>query len=185
MRNRSVVADPRRCISCKACMAACAAKHSLDCDVAFPRLKVVQINRSATAPIFCHQCSNAPCAEVCSTGALFRDAANLRVGVDMLACIGCRSCVSACPFGAVDVVDWERSFPAGGGLFGIERRGAVVKCDRCVDRDGGPACVEACGARALLVVERDDDGVIAEVCNEGLWTQASEASPSDIEGMRK
>ncbi len=158
MGNKSIAADPRRCVSCKSCMAACTAKHSVECDVALPRLKVVQVNRTNTAPILCRHCTDAPCAAACPAGALFQDEVNARVGVDMSRCIGCRNCVSACPYGAVDV--------AFCGATGHSSRAVVIKCDRCVDREGGPACAEACGFNVLRVVERDSEGFIVRICDE-------------------
>lgn len=158
MGNKSVAADPRRCVSCKSCMAACEAVHSGERDVALPRLKVVQVNRTNTAPILCRHCADAPCAAACPAGALFQDEANARVGVDMSRCIGCRSCVVACPYGAVDVASCDAS--------GAAPRAVVVKCDRCVDRAEGPACAEACGFTVLRVVERDGEGFIVRICDE-------------------
>ena len=68
MGNRYVMADPRYCVACKACMGACIAKHSVPGDAGFPRLKVIQVNELASAPVLCHQCEEAPCAAACPTG---------------------------------------------------------------------------------------------------------------------
>ncbi len=159
MGNKSVAADPRKCVSCKSCMAACAAKHSVRGDVAVARLRVIQIAEAKTAPVLCRHCADAPCVAACPAKALFRDEGNRRVGVEMTRCIGCRSCVAACPYGAVDV--------ASRGLSAHAARAVVVKCDRCVDRPEGPACAQACGFGALHVVERDDEGTIIKVCDGG------------------
>lgn len=160
MGNRSVVADPRKCVSCKSCMAACAAKHSVEGDVAQARLRVVQVNRSLTSPVLCRHCADAPCASACPAGALFQDVEQARVGVDMSRCIGCRSCVAACPYGAVSLVSRGREALLGESLLAVGPRAVVVKCDRCADREGGPACVEACGFNALCIVERGELGKI-------------------------
>ena len=160
MGNRFVMADPRHCVACKACMGACIAKHSVPGDSAHPRLKVVQVNELASAPILCHQCEEAPCAAACPTGALFHDDGNARIGVNMSLCIGCRSCVNACPFGAVDVVSAPEAFEFGGLSIGAAPAASVIKCDRCVDREGGPACVEACASNALCVMQREEDGSV-------------------------
>lgn len=163
MGNRYVMADPRYCVACKACMGACIAKHSVPDDAGFPRLKVIQVNELASAPVLCHQCEEAPCAAACPTGALFRDEENARIGVNMSLCIGCRSCVNACPFGAVDVVAAPQAFDLGGLSVGAASQASVIKCDRCVDRDNGPACVEACASHALRIMQREDDGSVHEV----------------------
>lgn len=177
MGNKSVVADPRRCVSCKSCMAACTAKHSVENDIARPRLRVVQVTRATTAPVLCHHCADAPCVAACPAGALFQDEANDRVGVDMSRCIGCRSCVAACPFGAVDVATCGQVVTAGGLALSAAADASVVKCDRCVDRAEGPACVQACGFSALRIVERDEQGAIIKIHDSGAFAMAG---PSDL-----
>lgn len=154
MSNKFIIADPDRCIACGTCMAACIMKHDTDADVAEPRLNVV-VASATTAPVACHHCVDAPCAAACPTGALFQDKDNQRVAIDESKCIGCRSCVMACPFGAVSVTTKEVPVKMGDLLIGERQKAMVVKCDLCVDRPGGPACVEACPTAGLRVVEQD------------------------------
>ena len=153
MGSKFVIADPRKCVGCKACMAACLVKHFVPGDVPIARLNVVQVDGDKTAPILCHHCENAPCAAACPTKALYQDGD--RVGVRIDRCIGCRSCVIACPYGAVDVVERYDSSKLGELTVGAAPKAAVVKCDRCYDRPGGPACVEACTSFALSIVDQD------------------------------
>ena len=54
-----------------------------------------------------------------------------RVEVDYEKCIGCRTCVSVCPFGAMHFVASDRK---------------VIKCDLC---DGDPQCVRFCDTKAV------------------------------------
>jgi len=59
------------------------------------------------------------------------------VFVDHAICVGCKTCMSACPWGAPQ---WN------------EQMGKVVKCDYCKDRiDEGlkPACVTVCTTHCL------------------------------------
>ena len=57
--------------------------------------------------------------------------------VDAEKCIGCKSCVVACPFGVMQIV------------VSANGRAAAHKCDLCHGRDAGPACVQNCPAQAL------------------------------------
>jgi Fe-S-cluster-containing hydrogenase component 2 len=45
-----------------------------------------------------------------------------------------------CPFGSIHVATTE--------IAGREKR-AALKCDLCIDRPAGPACIEACPTKAL------------------------------------
>lgn len=102
MDNKRVVADSSRCIGCQTCMAACIEAHDIPGNIAAPRLRVTR-TYEISAPVACHHCEDAPCAKACPTGALFFDPKNHRIGVNEDNCIGCKSCVMACPFGAVSV----------------------------------------------------------------------------------
>lgn len=153
--NKFVVADPNRCISCRTCMAACIMKHDVPKDVAEARLNVVNTQRIST-PVACHHCADAPCAAACPTGALYQDPAHNRVGVREENCIGCRSCVMACPYGAVDVVAKPVAVRMGDLMVGARMKASVIKCDLCVDRPNGPACVEACPTKGLRVVTEEE-----------------------------
>ena len=161
MGNKRVVADSKRCIGCKTCMAACLAAHDIEGDIARPRLRVTQ-TYSVSAPVACHHCEDAPCAKACPTGALFFDSENHRIGVNEKNCIGCKSCVMACPFGAVSVVSTTVPVFMGDVQVGEQPKSFVLKCDLCVDRENGPACVEACPTKGLSLFDTDELDRIAE-----------------------
>ena len=105
--NYFVVADPIKCIGCRTCMIACVVEHSEENifhkkheDVNFhPKLEVVK-NAQVSAPIQCRQCEDAPCAKACPQNAISR--VNNAIVVDEKKCIGCKNCMLACPFGAID-----------------------------------------------------------------------------------
>ena len=99
--RKLVIADPGTCIGCKTCMAACLMRHDAPGDVPVPRLTLVT-TRTISAPVGCHHCAEAPCADACPTGCLYTD--DEHVGVHPEKCIGCRNCLLACPYGAVDIV---------------------------------------------------------------------------------
>jgi formate dehydrogenase iron-sulfur subunit len=78
----------------------------------------------------CKHCVRAPCLEVCPTGAIIRTEFD-SVFIQQDVCNGCRACVSACPFGVVDM--------------GTD--GRAHKCTLCYDRlqhGQEPACAQAC-----------------------------------------
>jgi len=83
----------------------------------------------------CKHCVHAACLEVCPTGAIIRTEFD-SVFIQQDACNGCRACVSACPFGVVD----------------IGRDGKAHKCTMCYDRlQNGrePACAQACPTESI------------------------------------
>lgn len=137
--NRFILADTENCIGCRTCEVACVVSHQgmLSAGAFTPRIRVVKGGAFTTA-VGCHQCEDAPCATVCPTQAIRHTAGAWRV--EPARCIGCKSCVVACPFGAMQV---QR----------VGNRVQAVKCDLCADREAGPACVEACPTHALRCVD--------------------------------
>ena len=59
--------------------------------------------------------------------------------VDQRRCIGCKSCMVACPYGAMTVTV-------------MNQQAQALKCDLCHHRAEGPACVAACPTQALRVM---------------------------------
>ena len=91
----------------------------------------------------CKHCDNAPCQEACPTGALFRTEFDTVV-VQQDICNGCGYCVPACPFGVVDVNEFD---------------GKAHKCTLCYDRlKGGlePACAKSCPTNSIQFGELPD-----------------------------
>lgn len=137
--NRFIMADPEKCIGCRTCEVACMMSHESTAapDAFTSRIRVVKGNAFTTA-VGCHQCEDAPCANVCPTQAIRRAAGAWLV--EQSRCIGCKSCMVACPFGAMQVRV-------------VEDRVQALKCDLCAHREGGPACVEACPTHALRCID--------------------------------
>ena len=172
MGNKRVIADSSRCIGCKTCMAACIEAHDVPGNIAAPRLRVTR-TYDVSAPVACHHCEDAPCAKACPTGALFFDEENHRIGVNEDNCIGCKSCVMACPFGAVTVVSSEVPVLMGDVKVGSRTKSFVLKCDLCVDRPGGPACAEACPTKGLVLVDEDRlEALVEERANASIENEA-------------
>ncbi|WP_258770683.1 4Fe-4S dicluster domain-containing protein, partial [Eggerthella lenta] len=108
-------------------MAACFHRHDVPNDVAVPRLTLVT-TRTISAPVGCHHCAEAPCVDACPTGCLFTD--DEHVGVHPDKCIGCRNCVLACPYGAVEIVT-EKLPPEPEAASGTEAAAASAQTLLC------------------------------------------------------
>ena len=67
--NRFVIGDPKDCIGCNTCMAACSEVHKAFGLQSFPRLQVMR-NDDITVPILCRHCDDSPCATVCPVHAI-------------------------------------------------------------------------------------------------------------------
>ncbi len=164
--NNLVIADPERCIGCRTCEVACVLAHlsggtleRLSAARFVPRLKVVRVSK-VTAPVQCRQCDDAPCAKVCPTGAFVYS--HNSVQVNQSRCIGCKSCMMACLYGAIEIVLRPETAEAPSShlpaTVGAERVQAF-KCDLCLGRSEGPACLKVCPTKAISLV---DSNALAE-----------------------
>ena len=70
-------------------------------------------------------------------------------------CIGCKTCVVACPYGAMEVVVRPVVRNSGAGLNVRAEKAEANKCDLCYHREAGPACMEVCPTHALIYVDRN------------------------------
>lgn len=133
-----------QCIGCRACQVACKDKNHLEVGTYFRRVDtVVEDGVYKHYSAACNQCRNAACVQACPTGAMYI-AKDGTVQHDDGKCIGCGSCMWACPYGSVKL---------------SRLKGTATKCNSCIDlREKGekPACVQACITHCL------DFGLIEE-----------------------
>lgn len=155
--NRFIMADSGKCIGCHTCEVACVIAHHEDnlkgiSQESFsPRIHVVKNYRISTV-VVCRQCEDAPCATVCPNEAISRKEAF--IFVDQQKCIGCKTCVVACPYGTMDVVTHPLAQKSGI-LNDVPRlQVEAYKCDLCYTKTNGPACVDACPTDALVVMDQ-------------------------------
>ncbi len=159
-----VQSDAEKCIGCRTCEIACSLAHSPDpvktagaaVGAFVPRL-FVMVTAEVAAPVQCHHCENAPCRNICQMSAISR--VDGRTVVDTGRCVGCKLCFMACPFGAIEFVpqpDGTRPIHLGAYSspeeWASRRCHRANNCDLCVNRKGGPACVETCPQKALDLV---------------------------------
>ena len=136
---KTLYIDYQKCTGCRLCELVCAVFHDGISNPARSRIKVMKWEAEGLyIPMSCQQCQDAPCMNVCPVKAISRDEELGRVSVDYDVCIGCRSCVAVCPFGAMS--------------FNIKEK-QVFKCDLC---DGDPQCVRFCEEKAIDFLEVDD-----------------------------
>jgi carbon-monoxide dehydrogenase iron sulfur subunit len=148
---KRIVADPQKCLACRTCEFACALAHTESEDLvqalhagAQPRVYVEMAGQFAV-PLQCRHCEDAPCVQICPSGALSRLDAESPVLVHPEQCIGCEFCVQVCPFGVIHLT---------------ADRKAVIKCDLCAARLAQglqTACVASCPTGALTFEEINED----------------------------
>lgn len=141
--------DQRTCIGCHACTVACKTEHRVPVGQFRTWVKYVD---SGTFPdsrrdfgvMRCNHCTDAPCVKICPTNALFKRDDGI-VDFDGSACIGCKSCLQACPYDAIYIDDDTHT---------------AAKCNFCAHRvDDGlePACVVVCPTHSIWVGDLDDE----------------------------
>lgn len=103
-RRWGMVIDTRKCVGCHACTVSCIAENKLPPGVVYRPVLDEEIGTYPNVtrrflPRPCMQCGEPPCVDVCPVGATWarRDGV---VVIDYEQCIGCRYCVTACPYSA-------------------------------------------------------------------------------------
>lgn len=103
-RRWVMVIDLRKCVGCHACTISCAVENKLAAGVVYRPVLEEEIGAFPNVsrrfiPRPCMQCSNPPCVPVCPVNATWKRKDGI-VEIDYEACIGCRYCVTACPYQA-------------------------------------------------------------------------------------
>lgn len=168
-----------KCQGYRDCVSACVEENNLGRDSQVQYIRVLEMAQGSNdldhsehyydpatvpvdgnyyMPVQCMQCDNPPCVKACPVQATWKESDGIVV-VDYDWCIGCRYCMTACPYWArhfnwtTPQLDAEDINPDTNYLGNRPRpRGVVEKCHFCTQRTRKgqqPACQEACptGAR--------------------------------------
>ena len=143
------------CIGCRTCFIGCVVGHEgkriFDIDPDGydfnPRLHMVKTAK-ITVPVQCKHCESPACEAACPVKCI--KCIDNKVVIDTNQCIGCKSCMVACPFGAINMVRLVGTSQADG-----SERVVANKCDLCLGIEGGPQCVKVCPTAALTLVDED------------------------------
>ena len=199
-RRWGMAIDQSKCIGCSACTVACVSENKLPPGVVYrPVIEETVGTYPHTTRRFtprpCMQCDEPPCVSVCPVNATYQRPDGV-VAIDYDACIGCRYCVVACPYGA-------RTFDFGGrytaatpaqqpyenakmheyGKARVRAAGAspignVRKCTFCVHRvESGmlPACVSTCiGGATFFGDLNDPESLVSELAGRPTVTRLKE-----------
>lgn len=157
---KAFIIDVSLCNGCHACQIVCKDEHvgSDWTPIAKPQpdtgqfwLKLTETVRGtvpkvkvAYRPHLCMHCDQAPCMDSCKVyGAIYKRDDGLVI-IDPEKCVGCKSCVAACPYGAI---------------YFNDELNIAQKCTGCAHLLGGghpieePRCIDACPTEALKFKE--------------------------------
>ena len=148
MVNYGFVIDNRTCIGCHACTVACKSEHDVPIGVNRTHVKYIEKgeypNSTREFSVHrCNHCEDSPCTTICPTSALYPREDGI-VDFDDERCIGCKSCMQACPYDA---------------LYINPNTGTAAKCNYCahrIEHSYEPACVIVCPTESIISGDLDD-----------------------------
>jgi Fe-S-cluster-containing dehydrogenase component len=132
--EKRIYLDLDYCIGCRSCEAACLSAYGEK------RIRYADISETVFLPLACRHCEEPLCAKACPFQVLKVTEHGLVLQASFH-CVGCQSCILACPFGVLE----HRLF------FHVAQ-----KCSLCYDRDLGPRCVNSCPTGALKFITEND-----------------------------
>ena len=193
MSRYGFVIDTRRCVGCNYCTMACKVENNLPEGTFWSRALTdggeVEYTPSGEYPdglsmsfltLACQHCENPACVKVCPVGATYKDPETGIVRQDYDKCIGCRMCMSACPYTGVRSFNWEEpkysiGFATGDADAPTHQKHVVEKCTFCYQRTSQgetPACMELCPVRARFWGDLDDpDSEVSKLVRERSYKQ--------------
>lgn len=136
MSEKILIIDHGKCTGCIYCMLICSMIHENFIQRSKSRLKVYKFeNEVISIPMICEHCEDPPCVHICPVEAINKSQETRTVSMDVEKCTGCRECMKACPYYAIQ--------------FDPERNVAFI-CDLC---GGEPTCAKVCIQGAIEWVD--------------------------------
>lgn len=141
---KRVYVNEEWCLGCHLCEYNCAFANSGGADMAatlkgrriYPRIHIEEKDKISYA-VSCRHCDDPICVKSCIAGAISKTDGVVRI--DRSKCVGCRTCILVCPYGALS----------------SDESGVMQKCELCLENScGKPACVRGCPNHAIVYEER-------------------------------
>jgi molybdopterin-containing oxidoreductase family iron-sulfur binding subunit len=170
MVRYGMVIDLNTCVGCNACTIACKTEYATPHGIFYCMVLEKETGKYPNAkriyvPVLCNHCTEAPCVDVCPTGASHKRKDIGIVLIDHDKCIGCGACIVACPYkqrfrnpGNQQYYE-EGLTPYENLVYTKLEKGVVYKCNFCIDRlDKGlePSCVQSCPTDCRVFGDFDD-----------------------------
>ncbi|MFC2097196.1 4Fe-4S dicluster domain-containing protein [Bacteroidota bacterium] len=170
-RKFMMVIDLAKCKNARKCVEECQEFHHLPSTQEWIKVHLMQ-DSERTAPYWlpkpCYHCDNPPCVSLCPVGATFKRRDGI-VLIDNTLCIGCKFCMTGCPYSArvfnwdhIELTEEEENFEYSPERGVPQQHGTVGKCDFCPDlaREGKlPKCAAACPNGAIYYGDINEDVV--------------------------
>jgi len=149
----TMVIRQNHCIDCERCLDACRNTNNVPANgyrtaILERSIPIAQDQRERVfMPILCNHCNHPPCVRVCPTQATYKDKTNGIVRMNPDKCIGCKTCMVACPYNARYFNEEDRT---------------IDKCNFCYDtklkESGGKitACAAVCPANVRIFGDLTD-----------------------------
>lgn len=146
MARYVMLIDSENCMNCKACVVACQQRNAV--PYGLHRNWILETKDQGSKcglkyqPGACMHCDDPSCVRACPTGATWKSKDGT-VEIDRTRCIGCGSCIEACPYHA---------------RFRHPVTGTADKCDYCHRSTPGqePACVAVCPVKCRVFGDASD-----------------------------
>jgi CRP-like cAMP-binding protein/Fe-S-cluster-containing hydrogenase component 2 len=147
--------DLATCTRCDDCVRGCAEAHG-----GVPRfIREGNKFRTWSIPTSCYQCTDPVCMIGCPTGAITRPLGTLEVTINEDTCIGCSNCVRRCPWGNIVEVPFQSPT--------LNRKiDLATKCDLCLGRPQGPACVQSCPHGSAVRISFKDLATVSRTLSQ-------------------